>query len=409
MHFMCGILLGLMHVSVLFSVRKRAPFSDGYCGWVSVTLSSIMNKDWSILNWNIRGLNDPKKWTAIRNKIEESNCAILCIQETKRELIDSRFLQNFCPRRLNKFEYLPSIGAAGGLLIVWNDQVFQGQLFHSNIYSISISFTSNHNGNNWILTNVYGPSQQEERPLSIDWFKHFQTPEDSNWMILGDFNHIRYPHNRSQVGGNILNMLAFNEAISSLSLIEIPIKGRNFTWSNMQDWPLLEKIDRCFTSENWTLSYPATLAHPLAKTTSDHVPFMVKIGTSIPKSHIFRFENFWLEHNDFLSVVHSIWTQDVNETDSAKIIATKFKRLRKGLKNWARNLSDLKKIIDNTNFLMLCFDYLEEARDLTVVETNGGIILKSHLEKVLKHQRLYWKQRATIRKIKVGEANTKYV
>ena len=105
---MYGTFLGLMHVSVLFSVRKRAPFSDGYCGWVSVTLSSIMNKDWSILNWNIRGLNDPKKWTAIRNKIEESNCAILCIQETKREVIDSRFLQNFCPRRLSKFEYLPS-------------------------------------------------------------------------------------------------------------------------------------------------------------------------------------------------------------------------------------------------------------------------------------------------------------
>ena len=218
-------------------------------------------------------------------------------------------------------------------------------------------------------------------------------------MVLRDFNHIRYPHNRNLEGGNIHNMLAFNEAISNLSLIEIPIKGRNFTSSNMQDWPLLEKIDWCFTSEKWTLSYPATLAHPLAKTTSDHVPFMVKIGTSIPKSHIFRFENFWLEHNDFLSVVHNIWTQDVTEVDSAKIIATKFKRLRKGLKNWARNLSNLKKIIANTNFLILCFDYLEEARDLTTVEANGRDILKAHLEKILNQQRLYWKKRATIRKI----------
>ena len=81
--------------------------------------------------------------------------------------------------------------------------MFQGQLFHSNNYSISVSFTSSHNGDNWILTNVYGPSQQEERPLFIDWFKHFQTPEDSNWMVLGDFNHIRYPHNRNLEGRNI--------------------------------------------------------------------------------------------------------------------------------------------------------------------------------------------------------------
>ncbi|KAM3292613.1 hypothetical protein ACQJBY_036379 [Aegilops geniculata] len=367
-----------------------------------------MNRDWSILNWNIRGLNDPKKWTAIRNKIEESNCAILCIQETKKEVIDSRFLQNFCPKGLNRFEYLPSIGAAGGLLVVWNEHIFQGQLFHSNSYSISVSFTSSHNGDSWILTNIYGPSQQEERPHFIEWFRQFQTPEESKWLVLGDFNHIRYPQNRNLEGGNILNMLAFNEAISNLALIEIPIKGRNFTWSNMQDWPLLEKIDWCFTSENWTLSYPDTLAYPLAKTTSDHVPFMVKIGTSIPKSHIFRFENYWLEHEDFMSVVQNNWNQEVDEVDSAKKIAAKFKRLRKGLKIWARNLSDLKKIIANTNFLILCFDYLEEARELTTVETNGRDILKAHLEKILSHQRLYWKQRATIRKIKVGEANTKY-
>ena len=58
--------------------------------------------------------------------------------------------------------------------------------------------------------------------------------------------------------------------------------------------------------------------------------------------------------------------------------------------------------------MILCFDYMEETRDLTTVEANGRRILKTHLENILEHQRLYWKQRATIRKIKVGEANTKY-
>src|SRR4051812_6746480 len=91
------------------------------------------------------------------------------------------------------------------------------------------------------------------------------------------------------------------------------------------------------------------------------------------------------------------------EEDSAKIIATKFKRLRKGLKNWARNLSYLKKIIENTNFMILCYDFIKEARELTNVEANGRRILKAHLENILKHQRLYWKQRATIRKSRVGE------
>lgn len=58
--------------------------------------------------------------------------------------------------------------------------------------------------------------------------------------------------------------------------------------------------------------------------------------------------------------------------------------------------------------MILCYDYIEDVRELTLVESNSRVILKAHLESMLKQLRLYWKQRATIRQIKVGEANTKY-
>lgn len=80
-----------------------------------------MNRDWNILNWNIRGINDPMKWTALANKIEESQCSIVCLQETKKESFDSSYIKNFCPRRIAKFAFLPSVGASGGLLIAWNE------------------------------------------------------------------------------------------------------------------------------------------------------------------------------------------------------------------------------------------------------------------------------------------------
>lgn len=71
--------------------------------------------------------------------------------------------------------------------------------------------------------------------------------------------------------------------------------------------------------------------------------------------------------------------------DSAKIIAAKFKRLRKGIKLWASNISDLKKIIENTNFMILCYDTLEEFRVLSSDEADGRKILKNHLEEILDH------------------------
>jgi hypothetical protein len=80
------------------------------------------------MNWNIRGINSEKKWSALSNKIDECGCDIICLQETKRQSFDHQYLQKLCPRRLSKFAYLPSIGASGGILIVWNDAIFKGEL-----------------------------------------------------------------------------------------------------------------------------------------------------------------------------------------------------------------------------------------------------------------------------------------
>lgn len=37
------------------------------------------------------------------------------------------------------------------------------------------------------------------------------------------------------------DMFLFNDLIQHLDLIDIPFEGRQFTWSNMQSYPLLEK------------------------------------------------------------------------------------------------------------------------------------------------------------------------
>jgi hypothetical protein len=61
------------------------------------------------------------------------------------------------------------------------------------------------------------------------------------WMVMGDFNLIRNPGDRNRSGGDSNNMLLFNTVIQVHDLEEIPLKGRSYTWSNMQQNPLLEK------------------------------------------------------------------------------------------------------------------------------------------------------------------------
>lgn len=60
---------------------------------------------------------------------------------------------------------------------------------------------------------------------------------------MGDFNFIRSVQNRNLPGGDMNEILIFNEIISNIGLIEIPLKGVSYTWSNMQDQPLLQQLD----------------------------------------------------------------------------------------------------------------------------------------------------------------------
>ena len=243
----------------------------------------MANHSWQILCWNIRGLNASGKWDAVREKIEESACSILCLQETKKEHFDSRFISNFAPRRFDSFEYIPSLGASGGILVARNGSYFFGLVIDRQHFAIMIEFTSRHTMESWKLTTVYGPCTEPDRSNFITWFSAHQIADDDNRLFLGDFNFYRSLQDRNREGGNLQDTLIFSEAIGELGLVELPLKGKAYTWSNMQANPLLGQLDWFFSSVNWTQSYPNTLVLPMAKITSDHIPCKVIIDT---KSHV---------------------------------------------------------------------------------------------------------------------------
>lgn len=136
-----------------------------------------------------------------------------------------------------------------------------------------------HNLEKWKLVNVYGPTREPNRTNFVAWLYSLDIAFEELWLLVGDFNFYRSTENRSRPGGSHEDMLTFNDIISEQSLIELPIKGRSFMWSNMQSNPLLEQLDWFFTTPQWTISYPNTMVIPLFKSTSDHTPCKVQMGT----------------------------------------------------------------------------------------------------------------------------------
>ena len=121
--------------------------------------------------------------------------------------------------------------------------------------------------------------------------------------IVGYFNLIRKSVDRNRVGGDINEMFLFNEAINTLDLVELPLHGRQYTWTNKPPSPLLERLDWFFTNNAWTEKYPNSLVRAMTMETSDHWPCLIEINTKVPKGSIFRFENHWLNRDDFISVL----------------------------------------------------------------------------------------------------------
>ena len=159
----------------------------------------------------------------------------------------------------------------------------------------------------------------------------------------------------------------------------------------MQDTPLLEWLDWFFCTTSWTISYPNTWAYPLAMPTSDHVPCVISIGTSIPNAKVFRFKNFWINLPGFLEVVNSIWSIHC-PGDAAKCIFAKLKLLRKGLKKWSTSISVVNKLVENCNNTIFMLDEIEECRALHLTEWNFRNIVKNKLNQLLVCKQAYWKK-----------------
>lgn len=203
-----------------------------------------------------------------------------------------------------------------------------------------------------------------------NWLYDLAIPDSEDWLLVGDYNFIRSSDNKNKAGGDVNDILMFNDIIRAQALIELYLKGRSYTWSNMQDDPLLEQLDWFFSSCHWTQTFPNTIVTALGKPISDHTPCVINIQTSIPKSKIFRFENYWTNHPNFLDMVATSWNKPCHANNAAASICRKLKNLWYDLKSGSKGISKLSILIQNCNQALQELDGLEDQRPLFIPEAN---------------------------------------
>jgi hypothetical protein len=154
--------------------------------------------------------------------------------------------------------FKPSLGASGGLITAWDDQVLE--FLHHSIddFSITTTFSLRADNLSFSIINVYGPCIHDQKPLFLDSLAQIFATFSGSVAIMGDFNLIRPPRDKSNDNFNVSEAALFNDSINNLGLIEIPLSDRQFTWSNLQDPPILTRLDRVLVNPEWSMALALT-------------------------------------------------------------------------------------------------------------------------------------------------------
>jgi exonuclease III len=253
-----------------------------------------MNRSISVFSWNVRGLHDPIKCGDVLSELLSSVPDIVLLQETKLSDIPLPKRHSFPPHRLDACIFKPANGASGGIFTAWNNSTFSVPTSSSTEHTLTVSLVSTTSNCALNITNVYAPPSHPDKAAFLDELHSLNLPSDVPWMLIGDFNMIRFPHEKNNSNFHSGEAEDFNDFINDSCLIDLPLLDRAFTWSNKRSAPTLERIDRTFINLSWDALFPGSSLSSRTRCTSDHVPLLVQVAARIPKATTFRFDNYWV-------------------------------------------------------------------------------------------------------------------
>lgn len=109
------------------------------------------------------------------------------------------------------------------------------------------------------------------------------------WILAGDFNATCKVNERSGYATPRKVSKAFVSFIHESQLMDHPLKGQCYTWSNRRESPILANINRFLLSYEMDDLCPHSCQEALPNPCSDHVPIKLSLlGLRKPKG-VFKF------------------------------------------------------------------------------------------------------------------------
>jgi hypothetical protein len=264
----------------------------------------------------------------------------------------------------------------------------------------------------WSLVAVYGAAQDEFKADFLCEMVNLAKDNPYPILIRGDFNLLRFRHEKSKGRFDDHWPFLFNAVIDSLDLREVTMIGRQFTWANSLPDPTYEKFDRVVMDANWESKFPMVSVRALERIEgfSDHAPILLTTGIhKSPGNHRFKFELGWLQRDGFHDLVKTVWDRPVSTTSPIQRWNHKIRVLRSHLSGWACHVTGiLKKEKARLSSIIDDLEALAEVGPLSTQEIELKNQSNAKIASLLREEELKWYQRSKSKFILEGDSNTRY-
>jgi hypothetical protein len=179
--------------------------------------------------------------------------------------------------------------------------------------------------------------------------------------------------------------MEFSDFIFEQDLMDLPLTGGPFMWSNNQETPSWSRLDRFLVFPDWEVKFPSSLQKRLPRLCSDH-------GGVHWGPRPFKFENMWLKAEGFVDRVRLWWESFSFQGSPSFIFSQKLKTLKINLKRWNDQEFGNVEFCKKMHMEDLCaLDKLEEQRGLTPEEKARKCGVIRDLENSILQEEISWK------------------
>lgn len=289
-----------------------------------------------IISWNIRGIGDVDKRIVTDSVLSKWNPDIVLLQETKLEDMTEVIKKDIWSKSNVKFCFKPSVGTRG-ISIMCDGDKFELVDQLQGIFSLSCMFRCIANNFEFFVSSVYAPNDRKERRKLWRELGEVLGIWDIPGCLGGDWNVISTLQDKNRQGSVTQAMRNFNKFMSDFNLVDLPLCGAKYTWSNYQDPPTCTRIDRFLLNSKWDNYFPGTTQSVKPRPVSDHSPLLssTEMGDSGPRPN--KFEIMWLEDKELPKLMKEWWDNLTFTGNPGFIFCKKLMAIKEYLKRWNKD------------------------------------------------------------------------